>query len=128
MARITVEDCLERVENRFALVHLAVRRVLQLRSGAPPLTHAPKNKEVVLALREIAAGKVTPDNIRQLEDTKVLPEPASPEKENVARLELKEILEAETSYDASLEFVESEFLQESEPEPEQEPEQERDED
>lgn len=120
MARITVEDCLERVENRFALVHLAVRRVLQLRSGAPPLTYAPKNKEVVLALREIAAGKVTADNIRQLEDTRVQPEAASPEKEDVARLELKEILEAEMSYNASLEFVESDFLQEAEPEQEQE--------
>ena len=118
MARITVEDCLERVENRFSLVHLAVRRVLQLRSGAPPLTHAPKNKEVVLALREIAAGKVTPDNIRQLEETKILPEAVSPEKENLARLELNEILEAETSYDASLDLEENEFLHEAEPETE----------
>mgnify|MGYP001368765261 CR=1 FL=1 len=118
MARITVEDCLERVENRFSLVHLAVRRVLQLRSGAPPLTHAPKNKEVVLALREIAAGKVTPDNIRQLEETKVLPEAVSPEKESLARIELNEILEAETSYDATLDLEENEFLHEAEPEAE----------
>ncbi|MEJ5349000.1 MAG: DNA-directed RNA polymerase subunit omega [Desulfosoma sp.] len=67
MARVTVEDCLKQVENRFALVHLAVRRVLQLRKGAPPLIDAPKNKEVVIALREIAAGKVTPQNILELE-------------------------------------------------------------
>lgn len=126
MARITVEDCLEKVENRFSLVHLAVRRVLQLRSGAPPLTHAPKNKEVVLALREIAAGKVTADNIRQLEETKVLPspEPVPPEGEEAARLELKEILDAETALSTPLSFEESDFLQEQE----QEPEQERDED
>ena len=102
-------------KNRFALVHLAVRRVLQLRSGAPPLTHAPKNKEVVLALREIAAGMVTPDNIRQLEETKILPEAVSPEKESQARIELNEILEAETSYDASLDLEENEFLHEAEP-------------
>lgn len=67
MARVTVEDCLRQVENRFALVHLAVRRVLQLRKGATPLIDAPKNKEVVIALREIAAGKVTPENILELE-------------------------------------------------------------
>ena len=67
MARVTVEDCLRQVENRFALVHLAVRRVLQLRKGAAPLIDAPKNKEVVVALREIAAGKVRPDNILELE-------------------------------------------------------------
>ncbi len=67
MARVTVEDCLRQVENRFALVHLAVRRVLQLRKGATPLIDAPKNKEVVVALREIAAGKVRPDNILELE-------------------------------------------------------------
>lgn len=67
MARVTVEDCLRQVENRFALVHLAVRRVLQLRKGATPLIEAPKNKEVVIALREIAAGKVTPQNILELE-------------------------------------------------------------
>lgn len=122
MARITVEDCLERVENRFSLVHLAVRRVLQLRSGAPPLTHAPKNKEVVLALREIAAGKVTADNIRQLEETRVLPspEPVPHEGEDAARLELKEILDAETSLSTPLSFEESDFLQEQEPEQEQE--------
>jgi DNA-directed RNA polymerase subunit omega len=120
MARITVEDCLEKVESRFSLVHLAVRRVLQLRSGAPPLANTPKNKEVVVALREIAAGKVTAENIRQLEETKVLPEPPPPEKEDVARLELKEILDAETQYDASLEYEETEPFQEPEPGPEEE--------
>jgi len=57
MARITVEDCLERVENRYELVHLAARRVKQLREGAHSLVKS-KNKEVVTALREIALGKV----------------------------------------------------------------------
>ena len=60
MARVTIEDCLKRVDNRFALIHLASKRVEQLRRGAVPLVYAPKNKEVVLALREIAAGKVMP--------------------------------------------------------------------
>ena len=58
MARITIEDCLEKVNNRFALIQLALQRVKQLRNGAPPLIQT-KNKEVVAALREIAAGLVT---------------------------------------------------------------------
>jgi DNA-directed RNA polymerase omega subunit len=57
MARVTIEDCLEQVPNRFALIHLAFQRVEQIRSGAP-LQIQSKNKEVVVALREIAAGKV----------------------------------------------------------------------
>jgi DNA-directed RNA polymerase subunit omega len=57
MARITVEDCLERVGNRFELVLLAARRAKQLLKGARPLVES-ENKEIVTALREIAAGKV----------------------------------------------------------------------
>ena len=57
MARITIEDCLERVENRYELVHLTAKRVKQLREGADTLLKS-KNKEIVTALREIAAGKV----------------------------------------------------------------------
>lgn len=57
MARVTVEDCLEQVPNRFALIHLAFQRVKQIRSGDPVRVQS-KNKEVVVALREIAAGKV----------------------------------------------------------------------
>jgi DNA-directed RNA polymerase subunit omega len=67
MARVTVEDCLKRVNNRFTLVHLGAKRVIQLRKGATPLVDAPKNKEVVLALREIAAGLVDFDSIGQIE-------------------------------------------------------------
>jgi DNA-directed RNA polymerase subunit omega len=57
MARVTVEDCLEREENRFALVVLAAARTRQLIKGSPPLVRA-RNKPSVLSLREIAAGKV----------------------------------------------------------------------
>ncbi len=57
MARVTVEDCLRNVENRFALVHLAARRVRQLIKGSEALVES-DNKEVVTALREIAATKV----------------------------------------------------------------------
>jgi DNA-directed RNA polymerase subunit omega len=58
MARVTVEDCLENVANRFALVLLATRRTRQLLKGATPLVEHAKNKAPVLALREIAADKV----------------------------------------------------------------------
>ena len=57
MARVTVEDCLENVENRFALVVLATQRARQLLKDAEPLVTS-KNKECVTALREIAAAKV----------------------------------------------------------------------
>jgi len=57
MARVTVEDCLEHEENRFALVVLAARRTRQLIKGAPPLVQS-KNKPIVTALREIADQKV----------------------------------------------------------------------
>ena len=57
MARITVEDCLKMVDNRFALVMLAAKRTKQLLEGAHPLVKT-DNREVVTALREIAAGKV----------------------------------------------------------------------
>jgi DNA-directed RNA polymerase subunit omega len=68
MARITVEDCLEKIgnDNRFSLVHLAVERVKQRRQGAPLLIPTRKNKEVVMALREIAAGEVQFENILEL--------------------------------------------------------------
>lgn len=67
MARITVEDCLEKVgdDNRFALVHLTVERIRQHREGEP-YTLKGKNKEIVMTLREIAAGDVTFDNIKTL--------------------------------------------------------------
>lgn len=58
MARITVEDCLQTIPNRFELVLAASRRAKQLLKGARPLVDS-DNKELVTALREIAAGKVT---------------------------------------------------------------------
>lgn len=57
MARITVEDCLNQVDNRFQLIHVAAKRVRQLKKDAEPLVLC-KNKDIVVALREIAAAKV----------------------------------------------------------------------
>lgn len=61
MARITIEDCTERVPNRFHLVQMAAIRTKQLKKGARALVQSDGNKEVVTALREIAAGYVLPD-------------------------------------------------------------------
>ena len=58
MARITVEDCLENVDNRFSLVRLASKRAKQLLNGTKAVTDTRGNRSVVSALREIADGKV----------------------------------------------------------------------
>lgn len=58
MARITVEDCLKKVPNRFQLVQMVARRVRQIREGSEYRIKSPKNEDIVIALREIAAGKV----------------------------------------------------------------------
>ena len=58
MARITIEDCLKRVPNRYMLVNMAANRVRQIREGSEYLVSSPKNEDVVVALREIAAGKI----------------------------------------------------------------------
>lgn len=67
MARITIEDCLEKVENRYELVHLAVKRVKQLKDGGERLVRS-KNKDIVTSLREIAASKVKHSPIAEYED------------------------------------------------------------
>jgi DNA-directed RNA polymerase subunit omega len=75
MARITIEDCTERVPNRFNLVQMAAIRTKQLKKGARALVQTEGNKEVVTALREIAAGYITPDYA----DTEVAETPAEGE-------------------------------------------------
>ncbi len=66
MARISIDDCLEKIQSRFMLVHLAARRSRQLRRGAPSMSGR-DNREVVLALREIANGYITLANVDQYE-------------------------------------------------------------
>jgi DNA-directed RNA polymerase subunit omega len=58
MARITVEDCLKKVNNRFMLIHMAAKRVRQLRKGDEPTIRS-KNRDIVVSLREIAAGNIS---------------------------------------------------------------------
>ena len=61
MARITVEDALEKINNRFVIAQMAIKRVKMYRDGYPPLITS-DNKEVVTALREIAGGEVILDS------------------------------------------------------------------
>ena len=68
MARITIEDCLKKVTNRFQLVHMAAKRVRQIREGSEYLVNSPKNEDIVVALREIAADKV---RIKEIEEAEV---------------------------------------------------------
>ena len=62
MARVTVEDCLDNVQNRFELVLAAAKRARQIYMGADPMVEPENDKPTVLALREIAEGKVTRGN------------------------------------------------------------------
>ena len=67
MARITVEDCLEHVENRFDLVLLAARRARQISQGADPLVPAENDKPTVIALREIAENLINTESMDEME-------------------------------------------------------------
>ena len=58
MARISIEDCMKKVDNRFLLVNIVVKRVRQIREGSDYLVSSSKNEDIVVALREVAAGKV----------------------------------------------------------------------
>jgi len=58
VARITVEDCLRKVSNRYLLVNMVAKRVRQIREGSDYLVSSPKNEDIVVALREVAAGKI----------------------------------------------------------------------
>ena len=65
MARITVEDCLEQVENRFHLVRVASKRARQIMNGKEPTLEWDNDKATVLALREIAAGNITEEMLEE---------------------------------------------------------------
>ena len=73
MARVTVEDCLQNVDNLFQLVLVASQRARRLANGAEPTVPLENDKPTVVALREIAAGKITPEMLNEPE-----PEPIPP--------------------------------------------------
>lgn len=65
MARVTVEDCVEKIPNRFELVLMAAQRARQISSGAPLLLDRDNDKNPVVSLREIAENKIAPENLRE---------------------------------------------------------------
>ena len=67
MARITVEDCLENVDNRFELVLLAARRARQILTGSDPMVPEDNDKATVIALREIADGLISTNSMDEME-------------------------------------------------------------
>ena len=79
MARLTVEDCLEKVDNRYDLVILSSKRARQIVRGAEPLVDEDGDKPSVIALREIAEGLVNRDNVDKLGTTSYDEETAQPE-------------------------------------------------
>ena len=86
MARITVEDCLKKVTNRFVLVNMVAKRVRQIREGSEYLVSSPKNEDVVVSLREVAAGKVVLKPEKEPEEVpdKELEEEPETEKDELA--------------------------------------------
>ena len=75
MARITVEDCLEKVESQYDLVLLAKERTSQLNSGAEMLVEADNDKNTVIALREIGDGKITVEELKNNSIARLRKEP-----------------------------------------------------
>ena len=67
MARITVEDCLNRIDNRFDMVLTATKRARQIANGAEPLVEEENDKPTVIALREIADGLIDPERVDVLQ-------------------------------------------------------------
>ena len=67
MARVTVEDCIQNVENRFELVMTSAKRARQIANGAEPLLEEESDKPTVIALREIAEGRVDEEKLNQLQ-------------------------------------------------------------
>ncbi len=88
MARVTVEDCLDKVDNRFQLVLVATKRARQLANGVQPLVEWENDKPTIVALREIADGLI---------DASILDEPLHPVMEEEAGEEMTRLSEDETA-------------------------------
>ena len=71
MARITVEDCIDNVENRFELVLMATRRARLIANGADPMVEWENDKPTVVALREIADGKINARTLAEMEEAEL---------------------------------------------------------
>lgn len=104
MARITVEDCLTKIPNRFLLVNMVAKRVRQIREGSEYLVNSPKNEDVVVALREVAAKKIALLEKPPEPEIEELPEPAQ---EEIVAAEADAPAEVEVEEDAAAEEIET---------------------
>jgi DNA-directed RNA polymerase subunit omega len=124
MARVTVEDCLEHVDNRFQLVLVATKRARQLAVGHDPLVPRNNDKDTVIALREIAEGKITKDILIERVETvtfslerepetemeamdELLPDGADIDEDSITGVSGAEALEAEAPGEADPVFAEA---------------------
>ena len=109
MARITVEDCLEKVENRFQLVLIATKRARQLASGAEPLVDRDNDKNTVIALREIADGLVT-SSILDEDDAPSIANPFEFQSEDVELTRIEEDNPADADSEPADQDVEQQVI------------------
>ena len=87
MARITVEDCLTKVDNQYDLVLLAKERTTQLNSGAPMLVEEDNDKKTIISLREIGDGKISVDDLEKSAITRLRKEPDEEAQQEVTEVE-----------------------------------------
>jgi DNA-directed RNA polymerase subunit omega len=110
MARVTIEDCIDTVPNRFELVHLAVRRTKQLLTGSPLLVDDRNNKEIVMSLREIAESQVTFENFPQYDTEKTSPDAARRKAEAIFSKEEDRVANVDLSEDGDEDGLEDELI------------------
>ena len=87
MARITVEDCLTKIDNQYDLVLLAKERTAQLNSGSPMLVEEDNDKKTIIALREIGDGKISVDDLEKSAITRLRKEPDQEAQQEVTEIE-----------------------------------------
>ena len=104
MARITVEDCLEKVTNRFHLVRVASKRARQIMNGKEPTLEWDNDKATVLALREIAAGNITEE---MLDEKPIINEEEGLFDQNEIDAEIGALLNTDSSEDVNNEELEA---------------------
>ena len=104
MARITVEDCLEKVTNRFHLVRVASKRARQIMNGKEPTLEWDNDKATVLALREIAAGNITEE---MLDEKPIISEEEGMFDQNEIDAEIGALLNTDSSEDVNNEELEA---------------------
>ena len=93
MARITVEDCLEKIDNQYDLVLLAKERTAQLNSGSPMLVEEDNDKKTIIALREIGDGKVSINELEKNAITRLRKEPDEVEEQEDTEEEVNDDFE-----------------------------------